>query len=86
MTTTETTTMIVTNRPGPTARQREFLAVLERMTAEARGVPPSLRELAVELGVHWTACAALARRCRALGLLDWSPGSPRTWRPTLANH
>ncbi len=76
--------MIVANKttdPTPTPAQREFLELLERMTA-ATGVPPSLRELADALGVHWTACAARARRLRARGLLTWEPRSARTWRPT----
>jgi len=66
----------------PTAAQAELLEVLERLTREAGGLPPSLRELAAALNVHWTSAKERAAGCRARGLLEWSPRSPRTWRVT----
>jgi len=75
--------MLVTNTttaPRATPRQAQLLEAIERLTREAGGLPPSLRELADDLGIHWTSAADLARACRARGLLTWSPRSPRTYR------
>ena len=65
--------------PGATPRQADFLACLERLT-RATGLPPTLREAAAELGVHWTRCADMARRLIAAGLLTHRPRCSRSWR------
>jgi len=75
--------MLVTNTttaPRATPRQAQLLEAIERLTREAGGLPPSLREVGDHLGIHWTSAADLARACRARGLLTWSPRSPRTYR------
>jgi SOS-response transcriptional repressor LexA len=75
--------MLVKNKtpaPRPTPRQGQLLEAIERLTREGNGLPPSLRELADDLGIHWTSAAELAAGCRARGLLTWSPRSPRTYR------
>jgi DNA-binding MarR family transcriptional regulator len=53
----------------PTPRQREFERVLKRLTEEADGVSPTLREIAVAMDISESAVGALADRLVARGRL-----------------
>jgi hypothetical protein len=53
----------------PTPRQREFELALARLTKEADGVPPTLRQLAEVLGCSESAAGAIAERLVARGRL-----------------
>lgn len=70
----------VNTTAGPlTDRQRELLRAIKRLSAKAKGVPPTLRDIAGELRIHWTAARKLARRCEAAGHLRHTPRAARSW-------
>lgn len=72
--------MIAINTAGPlTDRQRELLQTIKRLSAEARGVPPTLRAVAVAMNCHWTNVRKLAQRCEAAGHLRHTPRAARSW-------
>ena len=60
-------------------RQAALVASVDRLT-RLRGFPPSLRELAADLGVNVARAAALARVAEARGRLVHEPRVPRSWR------
>jgi repressor LexA len=68
----------------PTTRQRDILRAIAG-SVETRGYPPTIRELCPLLGVtSMNAVLDHLQRLRVKGLLEWSPGSPRTLRLTGA--
>jgi SOS-response transcriptional repressor LexA len=62
-----------------TPRQQQFLAAIERLTA-TRGFPPTLRELAAELGVHESRSLQLARNLVRRGHVARDYRVPRSIR------
>jgi Mn-dependent DtxR family transcriptional regulator len=60
-------------------RQTAMVAAVESLTA-SRGIPPSLSELADELGVDPSRAAALAHECVRKGALTHEPRVARSWR------
>ncbi|MCE2727155.1 MAG: hypothetical protein LW698_10305 [Planctomycetaceae bacterium] len=71
--------MIATTTPAITPRQRELLHTIKRLSADAKGVPPTLRQIAGEMRIHWTAARKLAQRCEAAGHLRHTPRAARSW-------
>jgi SOS-response transcriptional repressor LexA len=64
---------------APTPRQRELVRTIAELTA-ANGYAPTFREIGRRWNCHWTNVAALARKCRARGLLVNEHGRARSWR------
>ena len=60
-------------------RQRQLLDAVEQMT-EAKGYPPTLRELATAMELSLTRIAQLMESCQEQGLISGSSGIARTWR------
>jgi SOS-response transcriptional repressor LexA len=60
-------------------RQQQLCQTIETLTA-SRGFPPSLREVAAEMGVHYTRVAQLAASVEARGALLHEPRVARSWR------
>lgn len=60
-------------------RQRQFVQVIERLTAD-RGFPPTLREIAREMNVHFTRAHQLARSTEWKGFLRREPKVARSIR------
>lgn len=58
-------------------RQRQFVQTIERLTAD-RGFPPSLREVAAEMGVHFTRAHQLANTTAAKGFVRREPRVARS--------
>lgn len=68
-----------------TARQREVLAALERLTAD-RGYPPTLRELGAEVGLSSASSVwAHVHVLEEAELIARQPGRPRTTRSVRAS-
>jgi SOS-response transcriptional repressor LexA len=65
--------------PVLSPRQRQLCQTIERLTAN-RGFPPSLREVAVEMDVHFTRVSQLCRTTAAKGFLTHEPRVSRSWR------
>lgn len=66
--------------PLLTGRQLQIIAAIEDLT-DARGYPPNLREVAAHIGA--SAVSGLhyqLSRLRALGVVAWQDGQPRTLR------
>ncbi len=61
------------------ARQRELCDVVTRLT-EARGFPPSCREIAAAMGVHFSRAAQLMKSTAAKGSVTFEPGVARSIR------
>ena len=61
--------MKIPARYPPTPRMREFERVLKRLTEEADGVPPTLREIAEVMGFSTSAAKLMADRLVARGRL-----------------
>ena len=62
-----------------TPRQRQLVNTLERLTA-ARGFPPTVAELAREMGLHHSRIHQLALSTERKGYLAREPKIARSWR------
>lgn len=72
--------MIAINTAGPlTDRQRELIETIKRLSADANGVPPTLRDIGREMRIHWTAARKLAQRCESAGHLRHTRRAARSW-------
>lgn len=60
-----------------TSRQRQLLDAIDRLTANC-GYPPTMRELAPEVGVSLTRIAQLMAACEKAGFIQ--RGAPRVSR------
>jgi SOS-response transcriptional repressor LexA len=60
-------------------RQRDLVHAIEALTAE-RGYPPTMREVAVRLGVNATRATHLAETAQARGALAHDRRVARSWR------
>lgn len=65
---------------GTTAKQRELVEVIRRMTADAGGLPPTVRELSAETGTNISDVAQKLERMRRDGVVSWRRGKARTLR------
>jgi repressor LexA len=66
-----------------TGRQRQVLSALRRLHERA-AFAPTLRELGAEVGLSSTSSVhAHVRVLEARGLVERSPGQPRTLHPTV---
>lgn len=65
---------------GTTVRQRELVDAIKRLTADADGLPPTVRELAIEIGRNVSDVAQKLERLRRDGVVSWRPGKARTLR------
>lgn len=65
---------------GTTAKQRELVEVIRRLTAEADGLPPTVRELSTATGTQLADVQQKLNRLRRDGVVIWRPGRARTLR------
>jgi SOS-response transcriptional repressor LexA len=65
--------------PTLSPRQAELVAVVERLTAQA-GYPPSCREIAAVMGVHYSRAHQLIASAAARGAVARDPGKMRSVR------
>ena len=65
---------------GTTAKQRELVEVIRRLTAEADGLPPTVRELSTATGTQLADIQQKLTRLRRDGVVIWRPGRARTLR------
>jgi SOS-response transcriptional repressor LexA len=63
------------------ARQRQLLNTIERMTAD-RGFPPTVAEAAREMKLHPSRIHQLAISTERKGFLTREPKTARSWRVT----
>lgn len=66
-----------------TPRQKDFIAAVESLTT-ARGFPPSLHEIAEQLGISPTRVTNIGRECVDRGAVQHTPRVPRSWRVLVA--
>lgn len=62
------------------ARQRQLVAAVERLTEQAGGVPPTCREIAAEMGIHFTRAHQLIGSAAARGAVTRDPNKARSVR------
>jgi SOS-response transcriptional repressor LexA len=60
-------------------RQAQLCETITKLTEE-RGYPPSLRECAAAMGLHFTRIARLAHTTAEKGAIAYDPGIGRSWR------
>lgn len=70
--------------PLLSARQSQLVAVVEALTAK-HGFAPSLREVALEMGVSFGRVAQLVRSTSIKGAVAFAPGVPRSLRVVKAD-
>lgn len=70
----------VAKSAGTTAKQLELVAVIRRLTAEADGLPPTVRELSTATGTNIGDVQQKLNRLRRDGVVIWRPGRARTLR------
>jgi SOS-response transcriptional repressor LexA len=73
--------------PAPpllSVRQAQLVAVVERLTAQ-HDYAPSLREVALEMGVSFGRVAQLVRSTAAKGAMTYAPGVARSLRVVKAD-
>lgn len=68
------------NCPLLSPRQAQLCQTIERLARERGGVPPSMREVSVALGLHPSRVAQLAATAEAKGALIREPRVARSWR------
>jgi SOS-response transcriptional repressor LexA len=67
---------------GTTAKQLELVAAIRRLTAEADGLPPTVRELSTATGTQLADIQQKLNRLRRDGVVIWKQGKARTLRVT----
>jgi len=67
---------------GTTAKQRELVDAIKRLTAEADGLPPTVRELSTATGTNVGDVQQKLNRLRRDGVVVWKQGKARTLRVT----
>ena len=65
---------------GTTAKQLELVGVIRRLTAEADGLPPTVRELSANTGTALADIQQKLNRLRRDGVVIWRQGKARTLR------
>lgn len=61
------------------SRERQLLEAIDRLTTDC-GYPPTMRELAPELGVSLTRIAQLMAACEQAGFIQRAPRVARSYR------
>jgi SOS-response transcriptional repressor LexA len=67
---------------GTTGKQLELVAVIRQLTAEADGLPPTVRELSATTGTALADIQQKLNRLRRDGVVIWKQGKARTLRVT----
>jgi SOS-response transcriptional repressor LexA len=67
---------------GTTAKQLELVAAIRQLTAEADGLPPTVRELSTAVGTNVGDVQQKLNRLRRDGVVAWKQGKARTLRVT----
>jgi SOS-response transcriptional repressor LexA len=67
---------------GTTAKQLALVEVIRRLTAEADGLPPTVRELSTATGTNVGDVQQKLNRLRRDGVVIWKHGKARTLRVT----
>lgn len=70
---------MLTSKPMLSARQAELVKLIDTLTAE-KGYPPTLRECAAIMGVHFTRVYRIAETAEIRGAMTHTPGIARSWR------
>jgi SOS-response transcriptional repressor LexA len=65
---------------GTTPKQLELVEAIRRLTAQADGLPPTVRELCTETGTHVADVQQKLNRLRRDGVVIWRQGKARTLR------
>jgi SOS-response transcriptional repressor LexA len=65
---------------GTTAKQLELVETIRRLTAEADGLPPTVRELSAGVGTNVGDVQQKLNRLRRDGVVIWKAGKARTLR------
>lgn len=66
--------------PLLSARQRQLCDVVERLTAKSGGIPPTCREIAAEMDVHFSRVWQLVNTASARGAVMRDPHKARSIR------
>jgi hypothetical protein len=68
--------------PAPllSPRQAQLISTIEKLTRDRDGLPPTLREVSVAMGVHPSRVAQLARSTEQKGALAREPRTARSWK------
>ena len=72
----------VAKSAGTTAKQLELVAAIRRLTADADGLPPTVRELSTAVGTNVGDVQQKLSRLRRDGVVIWKQGKARTLRVT----
>jgi len=67
---------------GTTGKQLELVAAIRHLTAEADGLPPTVRELSANTGTALADIQQKLNRLRRDGVVIWKQGKARTLRIT----
>ena len=70
----------VSKSAGTTAKQLELVAAIRQLTAEADGLPPTVRELSTAVGTNVGDVQQKLERLKRDGVVIWRPGKARTLR------
>jgi SOS-response transcriptional repressor LexA len=65
---------------GTTRKQLALVEAIRRLTAEADGLPPTVRELSTATGTNVGDVQQKLNRLRRDGVVIWRPGRARTLR------
>jgi SOS-response transcriptional repressor LexA len=65
---------------GTTAKQLELVETIRRLTADADGLPPTVRELSTATGTNVGDVQQKLTRLRRDGVVIWRQGKARTLR------
>jgi SOS-response transcriptional repressor LexA len=65
---------------GTTAKQLELVETIRRLTVEADGLPPTVRELSAGVGTNVGDVQQKLNRLRRDGVVIWKQGKARTLR------
>jgi SOS-response transcriptional repressor LexA len=65
---------------GTTAKQRELVEAIRRLASAGDGLPPTVRELSVEIGTNVADVQQKLERLRRDGVVIWRQGKARTLR------
>lgn len=72
----------VAKSAGTTAKQLELVAAIRQLTADADGLPPTVRELCAATGTQLADVQQKLNRLRRDGVVIWRHGKARTLRVT----
>lgn len=70
----------VAKSAGTTPKQMELVAAIRQLTAQADGLPPTVRELSTAVGTNVGDVQQKLNRLRRDGVVIWRQGKARTLR------